>query len=63
MPHSEFSNALNDVIESNLTNPTATLVYVNAGSEGSGAPHFFRVETKFKPMFVNQIWHGYMLTP
>jgi hypothetical protein len=57
MPLSEFTIALNEVIESNLTNPTDTLVCVNAGGQNSGEPHFFRVETKFKPMFVTQIWH------
>jgi hypothetical protein len=58
MPHSEFNVGLNEGIESNLTNPTDTLVCVSAGSESNAEPCFFRIEARFKPMFAIQIWHG-----
>jgi hypothetical protein len=71
MPHPEINNergtaqeageqqdlvgALADGI-AQLNVPASKDLYINA-SESTEEPRFFRVETEFKPMFVNQTWH------
>jgi hypothetical protein len=39
-----------------LNAPTSKDLYINA-SASTVMPRFFRVETEFKSMFVNQTWH------